>query len=392
MRCSCRVVARTALPLLVAACGGGGGSSSSGTTLPSSPSPVLTTVTVTAPGGGSSSLVPGQTLQLVAAPKDQSGNALSATIGWSTSAPGVVTVSTAGLVTAVAPGSATITATATAGATTVAATVVVTVVAPPALTSVTIAAPSPNVVVGGTMQLSATAMDRNGAPFAATLSWASSNAARATVNANGLVTGVAGGPVTITVQATSGGTVVSDATAVNVQALTSVAISGGASVTAGQTLQLAASPKDQNGNTIASATVAWSSNATSIATVNATSGLVTGVSAGAAGITALATLGSATASAVQTITVAAGSAFPLAATVNAVGLSFQPRQVDISVGGTVTWNGLSSHDVTWDTGGVPGGDIAGAPSGSRTFSVPAGSYAYHCSIHGSGMSGIVIVH
>lgn len=176
--------------------------------------------------------------------------------------------------------------------------------------------------------------------------------------------------------------------------LTSVRVTatggGSSSLVPGQTLQLVAAPKDQSGNAL-NATIAWTTSAPSVATVSS-SGLVTGVAAGSANITALATLGSATASSVQTITVAAGSAFPLAATVNASGLSFSPATVDIAVGGTVTWSGLSSHDVTWDTGGVPGGDITGAASGARTFSVPAGSYACHCAIHGAGMSGTVVVH
>jgi uncharacterized protein YjdB len=79
------------------------------------------TVTVTAktvtvasvamyPGG--TTLLPGQTWQLTATPKDASGNALTGvTVAWSTSDANKATVSAAGLVTAVAPGTATITAT-----------------------------------------------------------------------------------------------------------------------------------------------------------------------------------------------------------------------------------------------------------------------------------------
>src|SRR5437773_1679333 len=60
-----------------------------------------------------------------------------------------------------------------------------------------------------------------------------------------------------------------------------------ASVPAGQTMQLAATPKDANGNSLSGRTISWSSGSTAVATVSA-SGLVTGVAAGAATITATA--------------------------------------------------------------------------------------------------------
>src|SRR5207244_4447319 len=52
-----------------------------------------------------------------------------------------------------------------------------------------------------------------------------------------------------------------------------------ASVQAGQTVQLTATLKDANGNILTGRTVTWSSNNTSVATVNNT-GLVMGVAAG----------------------------------------------------------------------------------------------------------------
>lgn len=93
--------------LALAACGGG-------TTTPTPPPPPpppapVATVNVTP---GTASLVPPQTQALAVAPLDAAGNALTGrTVTWSTSAQTVATVSTAGLVTAVGPGTATITAT-----------------------------------------------------------------------------------------------------------------------------------------------------------------------------------------------------------------------------------------------------------------------------------------
>jgi hypothetical protein len=70
----------------------------------------------------------GQTVQLTATPRDASGNPLSGrTITWASSAPGVATVSGAGVVTGVAAGAATITATSEGQSGTAA----ITVTAPP---------------------------------------------------------------------------------------------------------------------------------------------------------------------------------------------------------------------------------------------------------------------
>lgn len=65
---------------------------------------------------------------------------------------------------------------------------------------------SAEVPVGGTQQFTATVLDLHGNPLAAPVTWSSSNAAVATVNATGLATGVSVGQVTITAtaQAASG--------------------------------------------------------------------------------------------------------------------------------------------------------------------------------------------
>src|SRR5438309_1094702 len=56
-------------------------------------------------------------------------------------------------------------------------------------------------------------------------------------------------------------------------------------VQVGQTVQLAATPKDANGNPLSGRVVTWSSNNTAVATVDG-NGLVTGVTAGSAIVTA----------------------------------------------------------------------------------------------------------
>ena len=166
-----------------------------------------TTVTVTAPLvltsitiSGGSTVAAGSTLQLTAAPKDQNGGAIAATIAWTSSAASVATVSAAGLVTGVGAGTAIITA--SSGSVSAQATITVTVTASPlVLTSIAISGGS-TVVAGSTLQLTAAPKDQNGNPFAAALTWTSSATGVATVSASGLVTGVAAGSASI--RATSG--------------------------------------------------------------------------------------------------------------------------------------------------------------------------------------------
>lgn len=85
--------------VLAAACGGG----------TTSPTPTaVASVTLTP---GTDSMVPQQSMQLTAVPKDASGNAVSgASVSWGVTPAGVVTVTGSGVVTGVAAGTATVTA------------------------------------------------------------------------------------------------------------------------------------------------------------------------------------------------------------------------------------------------------------------------------------------
>ena len=147
------------------------------------------------------------------------------------------------------------------------------------------------------MQLTAEAFDENGYAVAgAEFSWESSDAAVATVDAGGLVTGVAAGMATITASAgeASGSSVVTVT-----QSVASVEVSPSAQTIAlGSTLQLTAEAFDENGYAVAGAEFSWESSDAAVATVDA-GGLVTGVAAGMATITASA--GEASGSSVVTV-------------------------------------------------------------------------------------------
>lgn len=172
---------------LAVACGGGGDGGGG----PSGPAPVAT-VSVSAPSGD---ITVGGSAQLIATPKDASGNTVSGkTVTWATSNATIATVNASGLVTGVAPGGATITATADGKSGSQAVNVIAAAVA-----SVTVTAPVTTLSAGGTTQLTAVVRDAAGNVVTGrTITWTTSDAAIATVSPTGVVTGVATGSVTIT--------------------------------------------------------------------------------------------------------------------------------------------------------------------------------------------------
>ena len=140
--------------------------------------------------------------------------------------------------------------------------------------------------LGATVQLSAEVRDQNGQVMAgATVTWASSAAAVATVSASGLVTAVANGSATITATA---GSVSGSATVTVAQEVSTVAVAPDtATVLEGDTLRMAATATDANGQVVTGAEFTWASADTAVAVVDST-GLVTGVAAGQVQVTATA--------------------------------------------------------------------------------------------------------
>src|SRR5216684_1430396 len=103
---------------------------------------------------------------------------------------------------------------------------------PPTVASVTVALSRGTLLVGSTVQLTATTKDSAGNVLTGrAVTWASSNEAVATVNSTGLATGVAAGQATIT--ATSEGQ--SGTAAITVSVLTFATVSGGGDHTCGVT-------------------------------------------------------------------------------------------------------------------------------------------------------------
>ena len=140
-----------------------------------------------------------QASTLTAIVRDQSGSPIAgAPVTWASSDQAVATVSSAGLVTAVANGTAVITATSGSASGTASVTVnQVAISASLSIESVTLAS------VGDTATLAATVVDGlDQALSSPTLVWTSSDTAVAAIDSTGLITSVANGTATVT--ATSG--------------------------------------------------------------------------------------------------------------------------------------------------------------------------------------------
>lgn len=190
----------------------------SGTGFTTSTRQATATVTVTAPPaaltalaiapdsvtlqtGGSATLTPIATT---------GGAGVSVQYTYASSAPTIATVSAAGVVTAVSPGTSSITVTATGSGTGFAtserqATAVVMVTAPPpALTALSVSPDSVALLTGGSASLTPTATTA-GAGASVQYAYASSASTVATVSASGTVTAVSPGIATITVTATGSG-------------------------------------------------------------------------------------------------------------------------------------------------------------------------------------------
>jgi plastocyanin len=84
--------------------------------------------------------------------------------------------------------------------------------------------------------------------------------------------------------------------------------------------------------------------------------------------------------------------------------NFAPAALTVATGATVTWtwnactggdgygNGQTcvSHSVVFDGAGAPSSSLQSDGSYTRQFTAP-GTYTYHCGVHGTAMSGSVVV-
>jgi len=244
-------------------------------------------------------LVGGPTQALTVTATFSSGPATDVTSSsaFTTSAPAVATVSTGGVVTAVAAGSATITATYSGQTATAAVTVTVRTLQSIAVTPATVPLP-----IGGTQALTVTGTYDVG-PTAnltstAGTTYESSAPAVATVSSGGVVTAVAVGTATIT--ATASGKTSTSAVTVSAPVLLSIAVTPATPTLAvGGTQQLTVTATYDVGPTgDVTGTATYESSAPAVASVSA-AGVVTALTVGTTTITA--TFSAKTATALVTV-------------------------------------------------------------------------------------------
>lgn len=137
-------------------------------------------------------------------------NATNQNVTWTSSNTAVATVNSAGLVTAVSTGTATITVKTADGNKTATSSITVAAIA---VSSVAVSPTSSSLYAGNTQQLSATILPANATNKNVT--WSSNNTAVATVNSSGLVTAVSAGTATITATTQDGNKTASAAITVN---------------------------------------------------------------------------------------------------------------------------------------------------------------------------------
>ncbi|MFN8668162.1 MAG: Ig-like domain-containing protein [Gemmatimonadaceae bacterium] len=344
-----RIVAVTAA-IFASACGGG--SESAGPTPPPAASVASVTVTPDA-----AQLLPAQTSQLTATARDASGNALAGrTIDWSSSASGVASVSTSGLVTAVTAGSATITATSEGKS----GSAVITVLAPVA--SVSLDVTTATLAPAGTLQLTATPREAGGGALAGrAVAWSSSAPGVATVSTTGLVTAVTVGTTTIT--ATSEGKSAAATVTVAPPVATVTLDHATATLVPNETMQLTAITKDASGATLAGRAVTWTSSVASVATVSS-NGLMTGVSKGTTTVTATSETKSASA----------------VITVNEGGYVTASGGTVVALGGDLT--------LDFPAGAVPGGTSITVETSTQPAATPASGVFPATTFYKLGPDGI----
>ena len=248
---------------------------------------VVAAVTVTPAGR---TLVAGDTLNLSARATDAADYPIEGRpVTWLSSNDAVATVSAAGVVLAIGPGTVTIRATVD-GKIGEASLVVTSPVTPSPVARVEVSPSTLTLGLGNSATLVAKAFDASGQPLTGrATTWASRDSSIVSVDTSGRVVAKASGTTLVSV-IVDGHLAEAPATvtvsAATVAPVASIAVTPVAIVlNAGQTRQLTAIVLDADGNRLTDRVVTWSSDSPDVATVSST-GLVSAVAYGYATITA----------------------------------------------------------------------------------------------------------
>ncbi len=261
-------------------------------------------------------IIVGQSTQLTATPLDSAGVRLDELVTFTTSAASIASVSSVGLVQAIAPGTATITARSGARSSTAA----IVVLARPVGAVIVSPATSTN-TVGQTLRLVVQITDANGNLLSGRpIAFSSSDVTVARVATDGTVTMVA--PGTVTIRVTSEGRTGEASITVLPSPIATLRITPAtATLNVGATTRLSVTALDAAGIDLGQRAVTWTSGAPSILTVSV-DGTVTALGAG----TALVFAASEGRRASATVTVRA---------ITAATLTLSPGTSTLTVGGSV---------------------------------------------------------
>lgn len=326
------------------------------------------------------------TTQATATARDASGNVLTGrSVVWTSSNAAVATVDPAsGVVTGTGAGSVTITAT-SEGIAGMANLAVVPAQTPIATLVVTI--PNTTLAIGAQVQATATARDAQGNVLTGRpVVWTSSNPGIATIDGStGMISGVATGTTTITAVAEGhSGTIDVSVSASPPPsgspsaggpppaAVTTVSVTlASTSLTVGSTTHATAITADASGNVLTGRTIAWSSSNASIASVDASTGVVTAVAAGTASIVATSEGKSGSASIavtlpppapVATVSVSLGSGSLIIGGTTQATATARDASGNVLTGRTIAWTSSNTGTATVSASGVVTGLAAGTTS------------------------------
>jgi len=355
---------------------GGGQPGSGGQPVPAS----LSGLSVT-PNATSIAATSAVTLQAMGSYSDGTTKDLSSSATWTSSDSKIATVSTAGVVTGVASGAATIAA--KSGAFTSSAAITVTGGTSPSLASIAISPASPSVPINTTQQLTATGSYSDGGSRDLTdlVTWSSSTIANATVDAAGVVSGIAAGTATIT--ATLGSVSKSTSVTVTAPTITSISVTpDDLTLAIGIDQQFTASANYSDGSVQDLVTgVTWTSSTTTVATID-NNGLAVILAAGATTITA--TVGSSTDS--TTITVVPAQLTSITISPATVSIAAGTQQQFTATGNfddgstqvltSLQWSSSATSILTVDANGLG----LGLAPGTSTVTATAGSIAATASV------------
>ena len=254
----------------------------------------VTGITVAGEGAATTITQPGGTLQMIATVLP--ANSKDPSVTWSVNDETLATIDADGLLTAVANGDVTVTATANDGSG-ISGEIVITVQMSAAVTGITVTGAGEATTIsaiGGTLQMEAAVLPAEATDPSVT--WSVNDESVATIDANGLLTAVADGSVTVTATANDGSGVTGELV-ITVQVsgeikVTGITVTGEGDATTitkgGGTLQMIATVVPANA---VDPSVTWSANNEAVATIDA-NGLLSAVANGDVTVTATANDGS----------------------------------------------------------------------------------------------------